>query len=107
MAYVRCSYCGGRRTTSMPLQEYYRLPICRTPGCNGKRKRLGKPVSYRVDKYRTNVERSGKIKPCHPGMGGCDGYPFPHRKGSKQCIHNPNYENVMKEINEESPAWND
>lgn len=92
MAYVRCSYCEGRRTLAKPPDEYVRLPPCRTPGCNGRRKRLKKTIRYRVDKYRTKFERGKAVKPCTPGRGGCDGYPFPHRKGSRRCIHNPHYE---------------
>ena len=91
MPHARCSYCEGRRTLTKPLAEYQRLPACRTAGCEGRRKRRGKPRSYRIDRYRDSVECGGQVRPCYPGRGGCDGLPFPHRRGSLGCHHHPEF----------------
>ena len=82
MSYVRCSKCGARRTLTKPLGHYLRPPPCRSCG----------RTKYRVDKYRTTVERNPKIKPCYchrfePLLGSL--YWFPHRRGSLMCGHNP------------------
>lgn len=67
----RCSKCGARRTMRHP-DMYVRPPKC--PRCKGTR--------WRVDRHRMFVEK--KVLPCR-----CTGYyPFPHRRGSKWCVHN-------------------
>lgn len=58
----------------------------------GSRISPSRVARYRVDKYRHLVERAGGKKyqrPCTPGRGGCNGYHFPHRRGSLFCDHNP------------------
>lgn len=81
---VRCNHrsakgkraCDARRTLSMPIEHYYRLPACRV--C-GKR-------SYRPDKWRTlNEIGAAAPKPCNCGLF----YGFPHHKGRGMCEHNP------------------
>lgn len=82
MTHVRCRKCQARRTLPRYPDEYLRKPPrCRTAGCRS--------TSYRVDRYRDQVECGGKIKPCYPGRGGCDGLAFPHRRGSLGCEHHP------------------
>lgn len=78
MPHYRCSRCEARRTLR-PLDEYVRPPRC--PRCRGER--------WRLDTYRATKER-GRGPTCWPGRGGCNGYPFPHRRGSGLCWHNPN-----------------
>lgn len=91
MPHVRCSKCQGRTTLPRKPTEYMRLPRCRHCG----RKMVADPASirtphYYLDRYRSTRERGRKApKPCVPGAGGCDGYHFPHRRGSRWCIHNP------------------
>lgn len=82
MSYVRCSHCEKRRTLAKNIKHYVRLPRCE--GC-GRNK-------YRVDKYRTTVERNPSVKACYchrrePWLGSL--YWFPHRRGSLLCGHNP------------------
>lgn len=59
-----------------PPESYVRVPKCARCGSQ----------KYRRDRYRETVER--RVRPCR-----CTGgyYPFPHRKGSKWCEHNPNW----------------
>lgn len=93
MPHVRCSNrrCQARRTLNKHPDEYLRLPRCKTPGCFISQQRKGKPQRYRIDTYRQTKERGQKApKPCTPGRGGCNGYHFPHRRGSLHCWHNPN-----------------
>ena len=79
-------------------ESYARIPRCR--GCGRRMTLDGLPppgsklarcqVSKWVeDKYRAKHER-GKQPRCYPGRGGCNGYHFPHRRGSGWCDHNPN-----------------
>lgn len=90
MAYVRCTYCRTRRTLNFYPQEYLRIPPCRTPGCNNRRKRRGLPISYYVDKWRERHERAPYApKPCKCGEVYGPTGEFPHRRGSGHCIHNP------------------
>lgn len=84
MPYVRCSRecCKARRTLARKLGDYIRIPKCRS--CGGQR--------YRVDTYRHRVER--KVKPCTDWR--CL-YGFPHRRGSRLCIHHPNFDHNGQE----------
>ncbi len=67
----RCSKCKQRVSLSKHKEAYKRKdPVCKA--CGG---------SLTLDKYRRNVE--GKKYKCL-----CDGYPFPHRMGSKMCNEN-------------------
>lgn len=90
--HVRCSKCRGRSVLARKPGDYIRLPRCRHCG----RKMVADPVSlrqphYYVDRYRARQERGRHApKPCRPGRGGCNGYHFPHRRGSRWCFHNPN-----------------
>lgn len=90
MAFVRCSYCRARRTLARYPDQYYLVPTCKTPGCNNRRKRLKKPISYYIDRWREKNERAPHApRPCKCGhVYGATGE-FPHRRGSGQCIHNP------------------
>lgn len=49
---------------------------------------------YYVDRWREKHEIGAGLRLrgrlCYPGRGGCYGYFFPHRKGSRFCDHNPN-----------------
>lgn len=74
----RCSGCGARRHLR-PLPTYQRVPRCRR--CGGQR--------YYVDHYRMAHEVGrGAGRPCTNES--CQ-YTFPHRRGSRWCIHNPNW----------------
>lgn len=78
MPYVRCSHCEARRTLARKLDDYIRTPPCRS--CGSKK--------YRVDRWRHKHER-GKNAPICKDWRCC--YGFIHRKGSRLCIHHPNY----------------
>jgi len=80
---VRCNHrskpgaraCDARRTLSMPLGHYYRLPACRVCGAR----------KYREDRWRTlNEVGLAAPKPCNCGLF----YSFPHHKGRGMCEHN-------------------
>jgi hypothetical protein len=73
--YVRCSHCEARRTLARKLADYVRVPRCRRCGRN----------RYRVDRWRHKHER-GKKPTCT--RWDCL-YGFPHRRGSRLCLHNP------------------
>ena len=62
---------------------------------------------YYIDRYRTKHERGrgARHKLCYPGRGGCNGYSFPHRRGSLYCFHNPNITEQQLRAREESGAW--
>lgn len=64
----RCSKeaCKVRRALKRQVEFYLREPKC---------KRCGSRL--RLDKHRMHETRAQR---CH-----CDGYAFPHRKGSKWC----------------------
>jgi len=68
----RCSDNSCQAGVSLPKrwQDYKKPPTCKTCGY----------YRLRVDTYRLRVER--KKNKCN-----CDGYHFPHRKGSKWCEH--------------------
>lgn len=90
MTFVRCSYCQARRTLKHSPSFYLRIPTCKTPGCNKKRSRLGKPVRYYIDNWRRLNERAPHApRPCQCGEVYGDGGEYPHRLGSGWCIHNP------------------
>lgn len=75
----RCRDCGTRRTLRKKLEkyDYRRTPRCLNPVC--RRKRQGKGGQLVLDRWMKFVERK-KGYACT-----CDGYLFPHRKGSKHC----------------------
>lgn len=79
--YARCKNCDARRVLKKHLEDYLRIPKCRQ--CGDKRYRAGYP-NFRKPKQRT----------CY-----CDGYYFPHRDGSGNCIDNPNRESWEKRKN--------
>ncbi|MCX6738702.1 MAG: hypothetical protein NT098_01460 [Candidatus Parcubacteria bacterium] len=62
----RCKKCGARKTFNFHPDSYQKPKKC---SCGGE---------YRVDWYRKKKEN--KKAKCL-----CDGYHFPHRKGSKWC----------------------
>jgi len=81
--------CFARVSLPKRIEEYIHVPKC--PRC-------GNELTYR-DKSR---ERESKKDMCR-----CDGYWFPHRKGSRYCVHNENiteedlqdrYYNVPQEL---------
>jgi len=71
MSYLyRCNKCKQRRSLPRLHTDYVYAPKCKS---------CGAPLTYR-DKWQ---ERKNKVTACT-----CDGYPFPHRKGSGVwCIH--------------------
>lgn len=82
---VRCfnriggTVCFTRRSLSRPPSQYSAeryIPRC--PSCGARK--------WMIDKYRVRREL-GPRNTCY-----CGGYHFIHRKGSKYCEHNPNYE---------------
>lgn len=72
---MRCHRCNARHALPRPLREYKRDPRCRY--CR-------RPL--RLDRYRAFVEHKRWKDFCMC----CAAYTFPHRRGSKWCIHNPN-----------------
>lgn len=68
--------CSARRTLRKKLEQYVREPKCRE--CGGE---------LRLDRWKMKDHKKAKCT--------CDGYHFPHRKGSKWC----NYSTV--ELTEE------
>lgn len=86
----RCNrfVCQARRRLPKHPDEYVRRPRCR---------RCGKGF-YRPDPYRT----AGKE---HRKGCGCDGYSFPHRRGSKYCFQNPALTAEMLRERHEQGAW--
>lgn len=70
----RCRHCGARRTFRHHPDTYARR--FRWLVCCGK-------ADWRVDNYRMTREHKNRCL--------CDGYWFPHRKGSKWCNFNINY----------------
>lgn len=89
MSYVRCRWCRARRTLARHPDEYTRVPKCRR--CRGAERHNDGQQLYYVDRYRARAERGkgAKAALCYPGRGGCNGYHFPHRRGSRFCDHNP------------------
>lgn len=61
---------------------------------------------YYIDRWRAKHEvgRGLKLRGalCYPGRGGCNGYPHPHRKGSRFCEHNPKLTMEMLQERHES-----
>lgn len=72
----RCTHRGCRRRVILarPLARYQRTPKC--PECL-------RPITGHEDRALKAQRRRERC--------GCDGYHFPHRKGSKWCAftHNP------------------
>lgn len=68
-AFYRCRQCRARRVLRQPLAFYLREPHCQA--CGG---------TLLPDIYRTRTH--GTVKPCC-----CDGYHFPHKRGSRYCRH--------------------
>lgn len=66
----RCNKCRGRKTLRKHPDLYERRHHVKC-SCGGE---------FKVDTYRMSKENKNPCK--------CDGYWFPHRKGSKWCIHN-------------------
>ena len=64
--------CGGRKTLKKMIAFYVREPKC--PNCGNK--------TLVLDRHRMENEVGGNKPACH-----CDGYHFPHRRGSKWCVH--------------------
>ena len=58
--------CQGRKTLKKPIEQYVRVPTC--PNCKG-------PLYF--DKRRKEETQKNKCQ--------CDGYPYPHKRGSKFC----------------------
>lgn len=72
----RCVKCEARRTLPKLWTEYIRPPKCRVCGY------------HRLYPCRDRLaHRHGRLKACN-----CSGYHFRHRKGSKFCEFNPNFE---------------
>lgn len=69
----RCCRCQARRTLARRWSLYIRPPKCRVCGYA----RL-KPCFDRLKQVRRQ-----RCK--------CEGYHFPHRRGSRFCEHNPQY----------------
>lgn len=67
----RCSKtgCRTRKALKRPIDQYIRRPLC--PSCGQD--------SLKLDKAKQRENHSAKCK--------CDGYWFPHRKGSLWCRH--------------------
>lgn len=65
----RCSRraCRQRVTLRKPIEQYIRPRLC--PACRHD--------SLRLDRWKLRDHRAAR---CH-----CDGYWFPHRRGSKWC----------------------
>src|ERR1035437_5315504 len=68
--------CTQRRSLARHPKNYLRPPKC--PQC-------GQSHWY-IESYRMRKEMGSKP------MCMCSGYHFPHRKGSKYCQHNPDFE---------------
>jgi len=64
------NHCGGRRTLTRMIEFYVRRPHC--PNCGAD--------SLTLDRHRMAREVGRGAPTCR-----CDGYPFPHREGSKWC----------------------
>lgn len=62
--------CGGRKTLKKQIEFFAKEPKC--PNC--------KNATLRLDKWRMKNEVNGNGDTCN-----CDGYHFPHRKGSMWC----------------------
>lgn len=78
---VRCKKCGKRQSIKRRPENYKILPahVRRCDSCGFRSFYRGDPA-FRVDEFRIKNEHG--VKPCK-----CDGWPFPHRTGSKFCIH--------------------
>lgn len=78
---VRCKKCGKRQSIKRRPDNYKVMPRhvrkCESCGFQGFY-RGDSP--FRVDEWRIKNEHG--VRPCM-----CDGWPFPHRKGSKHCKH--------------------
>lgn len=86
----RCSKCRGRNRLRRKPEEYKRLPPCARCGSKMTAYPLGRnQPHYVLDRYRIYRERGPKVT-CVPGRSGCNGYHFPHRRGSRWCVDNPN-----------------
>lgn len=81
--------CQARQTIRWRPESYVRPPKCR---------RCGKGL-LRVDGWRQAHERHSKTT-CRPDRSGCQGYHFPHRRGSRWCDHNPALTPAMLEERE-------
>ena len=69
----RCSHCETRHTFARRWDTYLRAKRCRS--CKGQRFYVDTWMQKRKTDYR-------RLHKCQ-----CDGYHFPHRKGSYWCIH--------------------
>jgi len=72
--------CFTRRSLAMRPEQYSAeryIPRC--PSCGARK--------WMIDRWRLKHEVRGKGDTCY-----CSGYHFMHRKGSKYCEHNPNWE---------------
>lgn len=74
----RCWQCWRRFTTRIPPPDRY-CPYCGKVGLFLDKARLARNLSYR------------KLHLCH-----CDGYWFPHRKGSLKCCEGANYAGLQE-----------
>ena len=77
---VRCSKCRARRNLSQHPEAYIRRPRCRRCGAVG---------TLKIDAYRDSGQERRKAPTCN-----CDGWWFPHRRGSGGCIHRPTLEDL-------------
>lgn len=75
----RCWHCWARFSWHVPPSDRY-CPRCDRVGLFLDKDRLKRNKSYRKDLL------------CH-----CDGYWFPHRKGSLQCREGANYAGMQQE----------
>ncbi len=73
--HCRCRICGARQTKPRHPDEYVIGPVCT---------RCGRRNTLRIDKWADS-------KPWRRDTCRCDGYHFPHRRGSLWCYHNPAY----------------
>lgn len=80
----RCGRCRARRSLPRRLERYVRPPRCRSCGHQG----------LYLDRYRLTSERArggsyrgGQDPARRERVCACDGYWFPHRRGSLRCQH--------------------
>lgn len=84
----RCRDCQAQRTLRRKIEEYVHTPRCLNPQC--RRARKGKGGVLVLRQHRKFTERSGRrLDTCT-----CDGYLFPHRKGSLHCRLGKKWEKV-------------
>lgn len=84
----RCRHCRARRTLNQHPDAYQRPPKCR----------CGRNDGWVIDRYRDSRKEARRFT-CD-----CDGWWFPHRRGSEGCHH---HEKRIPDPDDFTPFWAD